>query len=291
MEQSDALIAVDIGNSFMKFGFYESGMKKRSFPLPDSVCVEATSSFSDLFDWLDKQGGRFLHLHWFIASVNMKRTTSLQNWLKRNRPWDRVQVLLLSDIPLEIQYDYPEKLGLDRAVAAYAAKELLNRQGPILVVDIGTATTIDLIDSTGSFAGGAILPGPQIAAQVLFEKTAQLPRAGWNPVPISTDPGESKEWILYPASNTEKGIHAGIRSSLIGSIYSFYLDSMVYLKRNVDELFPILIAERGPNLIEKPLRDLFEKGKIIFQSDSIPPISTCSHLILSGLALLHKRNQ
>ncbi|MDO5580087.1 MAG: type III pantothenate kinase [Planctomycetia bacterium] len=290
MEQSDALIAVDIGNSFMKFGFYESGLMKDPFPLPDSICVEATSSFSDLFDWLDKQGVRFLHLHWMIASVNAKRTASLQNWLKRNRSRDQVQVLALADIPLKIRYDYPEKLGLDRAVAAYAAKEQLDYSGPILVVDIGTATTIDLIDEEGTFVGGAILPGPQIAAQVLFEKTAQLPHAGWNPISASQDPGDAERIAHYPASNTEMGIESGIRSSMIGSIYSFYLDSMIYLKRDARSLFPILIAERGNNLIEKPLRELFEKGKSIFQGNSIPPISTSPYLILSGLALLHRKS-
>ncbi len=408
MDNTEARITVDIGNSFIKFGLFTVLSYKTSFPEPVSVCVETTSVFSDLSHWLIEQGGRFRRFSWLISSVNEKRTASLRHWIERHRPWDPVQTVLRQDIPLVLRYDYLEKLGIDRIVAAFAAQKLLQRSGPILIVDIGTATTIDLLDPDGRFLGGSIFPGPQISSQVLFERTERLPHTGWSrPLPLSLvsqnipssdDPSKSEP--DYPATNTEDGIRCGICSSLIGAVFSSYLNSMHLLfhktnnqseflcaentsgknpsenhqfnhisrvktdtprtdspntkadgpdvnainpnsdlidnndninndninivsndcpfdmdaknsdrspkdtpletnrnsniKINVsqntdnkpDRTIPIVIAERGARLIEKPLSDLFSQAEDLFGPFAKPEIVTCSYLILSGLAAL-----
>ena len=68
----------------------------------------------------------------------------------------------------------PEAIGVDRLLDALAAKE---RYGaPVIVVDVGTATTLDLVDRSGAFAGGVIAPGPLLGAEALAARTAKLPR-------------------------------------------------------------------------------------------------------------------
>ena len=57
---------------------------------------------------------------------------------------------------------------------------------PVIVVDIGTATTLDVVDAEGAFVGGAILPGPALAMRSLARGTAMLP-----PVPLACRPPRS----------------------------------------------------------------------------------------------------
>jgi len=75
---------------------------------------------------------------------------------------------------VDIQIDSPKTLGADRIVDVVAVKKFYG--GPACVVDFGTATTFDAIDSTGAYLGGAIAPGIGISTEALVRSTAQLPR-------------------------------------------------------------------------------------------------------------------
>lgn len=75
---------------------------------------------------------------------------------------------------IAIKYDNPREVGADRivnAVAAYAKYD-----GPLIVIDFGTATTYCAILENGDYIGGAITPGVTIAAEALFQRAAKLPR-------------------------------------------------------------------------------------------------------------------
>ncbi len=76
--------------------------------------------------------------------------------------------------PMNILTDNPAEVGADRLANAAAAYHLERRA--VIIADIGTAITVDLVTEAGEFAGGAIAPGPGIAAEALFERTTQLPR-------------------------------------------------------------------------------------------------------------------
>ena len=75
---------------------------------------------------------------------------------------------------LEILYEPASDVGADRIVDAVAAIEKYG--APCIVVDFGTATTFNAIDSKGRYVGGAITPGIMISSDALFERTAKLPR-------------------------------------------------------------------------------------------------------------------
>lgn len=75
---------------------------------------------------------------------------------------------------LPIAYENPKEVGADRVINALAA---LHRYGaPCLVVDFGTATTVDAVSAEGVYVGGAIAPGVELAAGALFQRAARLPR-------------------------------------------------------------------------------------------------------------------
>ena len=75
---------------------------------------------------------------------------------------------------LRIRTDNPREVGADRIVNSVAALDEFG--GPVLIVDFGTATTVDCVTANGDYVGGAIAPGFKIAEEALFAKTAQLPR-------------------------------------------------------------------------------------------------------------------
>jgi type III pantothenate kinase len=78
------------------------------------------------------------------------------------------------DLGIGIKLDRPEEVGADRLVNAVAARALL--PAPFIVVDFGTATTFDVVDADGDYAGGAIAPGINLSLQALYMAAAKLPR-------------------------------------------------------------------------------------------------------------------
>jgi type III pantothenate kinase len=78
---------------------------------------------------------------------------------------------------MPILYENPAEVGADRIVNAIAAFDICGGKGrPLIVVDFGTATTLDAITAKGEYLGGAICPGVTISADALFQRAARLPR-------------------------------------------------------------------------------------------------------------------
>ncbi len=75
---------------------------------------------------------------------------------------------------MPILYENPHDVGADRIANSVASLTMFGV--PAIVIDFGTATTFDVISSNGEYLGGVIVPGPEISAEALFEKTAKLPR-------------------------------------------------------------------------------------------------------------------
>ena len=75
---------------------------------------------------------------------------------------------------IRIDMDNPREVGADRIVNAVAAHQLYG--SPLIIIDMGTATTLDVVNKAGDYIGGAIAPGVYIATEALFTRTAVLPR-------------------------------------------------------------------------------------------------------------------
>jgi len=115
------------------------------------------------------------------------------------------------DLPLPILLDEPHRVGIDRLAAATAASIVKPTGRGVIVVDCGTAATVDMISAEGEFLGGAILPGPALMARALAEGTSKLPEvralADGDPPPM-------------PGRNTREAIAAGIGWGMRGAIAS-----------------------------------------------------------------------
>lgn len=107
-------------------------------------------------------------------------------------------------LPLSPAMSDPDGIGIDRLVAAYAAWRLTN--APVIVVDVGTAITVNAVDARGEFVGGAIAIGPHLAAQALAGGTDQLPVAPVTPTARAL------------GRNTHEALAAGVSIGLAGLV-------------------------------------------------------------------------
>lgn len=109
-------------------------------------------------------------------------------------------------IAMEALVERPEAVGVDRLLAALAAREQVGR--PVIVVDVGTAATVDAVDAEGRFIGGSILPGPSLGAWSLHQRTAALPEVDLSAPPAPQAIGR----------DTVSAIRGGILLGMAGAV-------------------------------------------------------------------------
>jgi len=168
------LIAADVGNARTKVGVFRSAGDD-ALPTPEAVCSidNAAGDLGHLAAWLDSLIA--VPLRWWIGSVNRPAAARLVDWLQTHRPDDATTLLAQSDLPIHVELPRPEQVGIDRLLGALAANHLRTPGRAAVVVDVGTAITVELVSAEGAFRGGAILPGVAMSARALHEFTDLLP--------------------------------------------------------------------------------------------------------------------
>ena len=158
-------IAVDIGNSSIKVstGDKPSLLRVTINRLDSLKPVAATSEAN----------------HWVIVSVAEEKTHALIAWLSDNRPSDKATVITNDQVSIKSSVKNRETVGTDRLIAAYAVNGIKEAQSIIdqasVIVDAGTATTIDYVNKQGTFCGGLIFPGVSTNLKSLATNTSALP--------------------------------------------------------------------------------------------------------------------
>lgn len=165
------MVAVSVGNSHVKLGVFALPLAD---PLPQperATVIPLDWGDADLTGWL---AGDPADYAWNIASVNRPVAERLVQWLT-SRKVSQVRQLTYVDLPLTIDLASPERVGIDRLANVVAANRLRPAGEPAIIVDLGSAITVNLVSSTGAFSGGAILPGIAMSARALHEFTDLLP--------------------------------------------------------------------------------------------------------------------
>jgi type III pantothenate kinase len=199
------LIAVDIGNSSTKIGWAFEAAKDGGLPAPQSVkSITTGQSLPDvLATALPQDCSR-----WHIVSVHRDGTRVLTKWLDSHRAEDDVHVLTHSDLRIPTRVDFPDRVGLDRLAAAVAANVIRSRSRPAIVIDAGSAITVDLVAADGAFEGGVILPGFQMSAEALY---------GADLLPLAVlSPDEEPPSVV--GKNTEAAIRSGLFWGAVGAV-------------------------------------------------------------------------
>ena len=168
------ILAVDIGNTNIVLGcieddkiLFEARMATDLIKTSDQYCAELKTMLS-LFEVSpeDIDGS-------IISSVVPPVLNSFKTAIRKLTGCSALVVGPGIKTGLNIRMDNPSEVGSDLIVAAVAA--IAEYGAPLLLVDMGTATTITAIDESGAFVGGCICPGVKISMEALTGRTAQLP--------------------------------------------------------------------------------------------------------------------
>lgn len=167
------LLAIDIGNTHIKIGLYAHGTWIEDWRLSTDSRRSADEYRIALLNLMEKSQSPLRSVeHVAIASVVPLLTPAFMRvgeLLSDTLPWE----IAPPGYGLRVDYEPPESLGADRFINALAAWQLV--QDTVVVVDVGTTATVDVVSADGRFLGGAIAPGPHFLAQALAQGTAKLP--------------------------------------------------------------------------------------------------------------------
>ena len=169
------LLAADIGNTHAVFGIFDGELLRADFRIasqPPRSADEWGLAVRLLCAHREIDAGRIQA--GVLCSVVPPLTATIVEAVRRYFGIDPLLVGPGIKTGMPILYDPPQDVGADRIVNGIAAFH--RAQGPVIVVDFGTATTFDAISARGEYVGGAIAPGIQIAAEALFARAARLPR-------------------------------------------------------------------------------------------------------------------
>jgi type III pantothenate kinase len=167
------ILAVDVGNTQTVMGLFEGDVLDGHWRASTDASLTADELGARIAGLLSLQGMTWSDVTGMIVSSVVPRLTDAYEELSR---------LILGEYPMvvgpglktgmPIRYDNPHEVGADRIVNAVAACGALG--SPVIVVDFGTATTIDVVDPDGAYRGGVIAPGVETSAEALFAKAARL---------------------------------------------------------------------------------------------------------------------
>ncbi len=253
------LLAIDAGNTNTVIGLYD-GMELLQ-PWRVATNAERTSDELALLvtQFLNLQDIEFdEHIEGVVLSSGVPRVTAnLREMTKRYAPQANLVVLEPgTKTGMPILYDNPREVGADRIANAVAAYDLYG--GPTIVVDFGTANTIEAISATGEYMGGAIFPGIEISLDALFDRAAALRRVE----------------LVEPRNVIGKTTVESIQS---GAIYGYVAQTDGLVRRFLDELGEATVIATGG--LSSPIVRLSE---------------TIEHhepwLTLHGLRLIYERN-
>ncbi|MEQ1921400.1 MAG: type III pantothenate kinase [Pyrinomonadaceae bacterium] len=212
------LLAVDIGNSAIKFGVFDGKLLITKFSIP-------TDSDLHSAELIAKVGNSTVSKA-LVCSVVPRINSQLSDAINTAFDIDVRFVTNEMDFDLDIRYEPLSAAGTDRLVNAFAAVEKYGV--PVIACSFGTATTIDVVNKDRVLLGGLIAPGMKTMAKALQLNTAQLPE-----VEIEAPDGVINQ-------TTETSIQSGIFYSQIGLVES----SIARIKKEVGDN-PKVIATGG----------------------------------------------
>jgi len=172
------LLAIDVGNTNIVLGVFDGATLVQSWRL--QTLRERTADEVGLLIV-----GLFAHRRLDLtavdavtmASVVPPLTPIMRGMVARYFAREPFGVEPALNAGMPILYERPTEVGADRIANSVAAYEQHRSRGlPLIIADLGTATTFDAVTAKGEYLGGVICPGPQIAADALFQRAARLPR-------------------------------------------------------------------------------------------------------------------
>ncbi|MCJ7745855.1 MAG: type III pantothenate kinase [Actinobacteria bacterium] len=253
------LLGIDVGNTQTVIGIFEGEELQHHWRIGTERERTADEIALTLTGFLNLSGQRLDDVDGIIiSSVVPEMTSALVHMARDILKLEPLVVDSDTDTGVPILYDDPSQVGADRLVNAAAA---INKYGtPCVVVDFGTATTLDAITRSGEYVGGTISPGIEISSLALFRAAARLSRV------------ELVAPSLPIGRNTVESIQSGIINGAAGQV-----DRLV-------ELFKQELGEDAKVVATGGLAEIVAgRCRTIDEWDPL--------LTLEGLKLIYERNR
>ena len=239
-----AWLAVDVGNSRVKFVLFGDDFATSPSGLPEclaawSLALDQPIPWQDIQQAVERVASAVRPV---IAGSNQSGVDRvIAAWPEALSPKPHV-VRSSEGFPLEIAVDQPRRVGLDRVLSAVAAAVITRKQQPAVIVDCGTATTINLMRADGAFLGGAILPGFALSSQALHHYTEVLPLVSIAQI-VDVSPETQGHAAL--GKNTQAAIMSGIFWGQVGAVREL----TARLREQVDGEPRLLLSGGGSRLL------------------------------------------
>jgi type III pantothenate kinase len=258
MGEGPVLLGIEIGNTNTLFGLFNSDDSLRTtYRLTTSRDRMPDEWFALLSTLLRSERGAIPDIDGVIISSVVPGVTPwmidmVKRWL------DVTPVVVTNDLNLglPLDVDEPEKLGADRIVDCIAAIDRFC--APAIVVDVGTATTIDVIGRDGAYKGGAIAAGIATSLEALAGNAAQL---------FNVE-------LYAPEMLIGKNTADQLRSGIVAGHLAMLEGLISKMRRE--------LGENAPAILTGGLAELFKGQDSYFEH--VEP-----NLTLSGLQLMYKR--
>jgi type III pantothenate kinase len=194
------LLVINVGNTRLAIGTFVAGELKTVKRVTHAQSADWPGAITQAWEQIAPHDNAAV----CGASVNPTVLESLEHAIVQatGKPVEWVGRDI--DLPIDVRTQKPMETGVDRVLNIAAAYEQMGKA--CVVVDAGSAITIDCCDDTGAFLGGAILPGVEMQLDVLHERTAKLPRVKFEQPKGAI--GESTEQAIL------HGVYHGIRGTV-----------------------------------------------------------------------------
>ena len=252
------LLTIDAGNTNVTFAIFENKTRKSLWRIKTDAARTADEYISFLLPLLDNAKIKPSAVKDIIISSVVPDANFSLRMLCHGA--FQIRPLFIGkdivDLGIIIKTDKPEDVGADRIVNAVGVLEFY--KAPAIVVDFGTATTFDIWDSSGAFAGGVIAPGVNLSLNALHMAAAKLPKVS----------------ISRPQTVIGKNTISAMQSGVYWGYVELIAGMLTRIKAELNA-DPIVIATGG-------LSPLFQ--------ESIPAISIIDEdLTLKGLLTIHHK--
>jgi len=170
------LLAIDVGNTNSLFALHDG----ESWVGQWRGSTDSTRTADEYAVWLSQlmalEGRQFSDVTACVISTVVPQ--ALFNFRNLSRRYLKVEPLIVGEaetnLGVAVRVSRPEQVGADRLVTTIGAH--IQHEGPLIVIDSGTATTFDIVGADGGFEGGIICPGINLSMKALHDAAAQLPR-------------------------------------------------------------------------------------------------------------------
>lgn len=228
---------IDAGNTRLKAAFFQGS------DLADEMVVESREALgAQLSSWPEPTAG-------LLSNVGGWDFTG---WAQRfGGRW--INLTPKTPLPIQINYQTPETLGNDRRALAVAGATLYPGR-PVLVIDLGTCITYDLVNAEGTYLGGAISPGLEMRLRAMHHFTAALPLVKLPPALVEEHGSE-----LVPGNTTEASLQQGAVEGWRGEVRHF----MEAYRQQYPGMIMVVTGGDAARLAHLPKSSIFARPKFL----------------------------